>query len=130
MGQLYKCILIVDDEEALRKMLAILFEEKDFQVQSAANGEEAWNILKGGTFDVLFTDMFMPNMSGIELIEKCQKEFKEMKMVLFSGGGRGIEADDGGKQVSFGDKTLDVDLFIKKPFRLEQTIESINSFFD
>lgn len=127
MYAMSQSILIVEDDESLRKMLAVLFEDLGYQVKTVQNGEQALSILKDTEFDLIFTDMFMPKMNGIDLIKKCQQEFPSMKSILFSGGGRGIEAEHNGTHIKYGNTELDVDLFVKKPFNVSEVIDSVNS---
>ena len=66
-------ILIVDDEKTIRDSLKIVLEEEGFETSTAGDGVEALNIIKSKTIDVVITDIKMPGMDGIELMEKGSK---------------------------------------------------------
>ena len=66
-------ILLADDEKATREMLARALIARGFNVQTASNGQEALEKLQDGHFDMLITDLLMPNMTGTDLIEKARQ---------------------------------------------------------
>jgi len=61
-----KIILIVDDEEALREALGKILEDDGYRVVSAASGEQALEILRDHSVDLILTDIRMPGMSGLD----------------------------------------------------------------
>ena len=86
-----KKILIVDDDQFLRDMLAATFTEAGFATASAADGQEAWDKLGVGYKpDVLLTGILMPRMSGFDLIRKMQGDPKlaPIPVAVFSHRGR------------------------------------------
>lgn len=75
MNNQSKKILIVDDDEFLLGIYAKNFKDEEFEVFTAHDGEEAWNIIKSGNIpDVVFTGIIMPKMTGFELIAKMQSD--------------------------------------------------------
>lgn len=68
-----KRVLVVDDEEALRKLYGALFKEAGYQVRLAADGQEALELILESCPDILLSDVNMPVMSGIELLERLQR---------------------------------------------------------
>ncbi len=80
--------LLVDDDAALRGLLKVLLEQMGFQPTNARNGVEALGILRNkgaGGFDILITDIRMPEMGGIELARKARNEFPELPILFISG---------------------------------------------
>lgn len=67
-----KKILIVDDEKTTREILARALSAKGFLIRSVANGEDALDAIEEEPFDLMITDLLMPNMEGNDLIEKTQ----------------------------------------------------------
>ena len=67
-------ILVVDDEEAIRNLLERAFTKVGYTVHSAENGEEALEILKQENIQVMFLDLKLPGMSGVELCTKIRKD--------------------------------------------------------
>jgi DNA-binding NtrC family response regulator len=65
-------ILVVDDEETLRNLLQEVMREEGFEVEVAASGEEALEKFKQRQHNVIFTDLKMPGISGIELLKEVK----------------------------------------------------------
>lgn len=65
-------ILIVDDERAILELLQQVFESADYEVLMAENAEDALNILKTESVMVMFLDLKLPKMSGVELCKKIR----------------------------------------------------------
>lgn len=82
-------ILIVDDEKIERKGLQFLLKRIDAEwaVEEAGNGRDALELLKQKKFDIMLTDIKMPFMDGLQLIEEAVKLDPEMKIVIVSGYG-------------------------------------------
>lgn len=82
-------ILIVDDEKIERKGIQFLLKQIDveWKIEEAANGKEALELLKQKQFDIMLTDIKMPFMDGLQLIEEAVKLDSELKIVIFSGYG-------------------------------------------
>ncbi len=66
-------ILIVDDEEILRENIAIILRQEGYEVDEACNGMEAYEMYLNNKYDILISDIEMPKMKGIELLEKISK---------------------------------------------------------
>lgn len=66
-------ILVVDDEDIIRESLAFILKKEGFEVSEAANGKDAYEKVMEDSFDLLITDIEMPEMKGIELLEKVKK---------------------------------------------------------
>lgn len=82
-------ILVVDDERIERNGIKMLLRHMQLpcEIAEAANGRDALEYLKWHTADILLTDVKMPFMDGIQLIEECKKDDRneDMKCVIFSG---------------------------------------------
>ena len=82
-------ILVVDDERIERNGIKMLLRHMQLpcEIAEAANGRDALEYLKEHTADILLTDVKMPFMDGIQLIEECKKDDRneDMKCVIFSG---------------------------------------------
>lgn len=66
-------ILIVDDEVLIRNFLAEVLERKNFSVSTAENGQKAINMLKKQSYDMVLTDMKMPEVTGLEVLRKVKE---------------------------------------------------------
>lgn len=76
-------ILIVDDEADLRDAIAFDFKRKKYQVLTAANGVEAFNIVKQQPVDVVISDIRMPGGDGIELLSNIKSHNLNLPVVIF-----------------------------------------------
>jgi signal transduction histidine kinase len=80
-------ILLVDDEEGIRKVLTISLEDGGYQVLTAANGEEALAAFRSQKPEIVLTDIKMPGMDGIELLQKIKEESPETEIIMITGHG-------------------------------------------
>jgi CheY-like chemotaxis protein len=80
-------ILVVDDSEAIRQILADALEQQGYQVQTAADGHQAWELLRQNRFcyDLVITDVTMPAMDGLELLARIMADWPWIKVVLITG---------------------------------------------
>jgi DNA-binding NtrC family response regulator len=76
-------LLVVDDEETLREAIAFDFKRKGFNVQSAANGTQALEIVKQAPIDLIISDVRMPNGDGLELLREVRRRDPEVPVVVF-----------------------------------------------
>ena len=77
-------LLVVDDEEPQRVMLANILGRAGFEVVTAANGGEALARLKESRFDLMLTDQRMPSMDGLELLERVRRTRQELPIILMT----------------------------------------------
>lgn len=80
---------MVDDNPELRELLLVALSKMGYVVTSAANGAEAFRAIEVNRFDVVITDMLMPERDGIEVIGELRRKQPEARIVAMSGGGRG-----------------------------------------
>lgn len=81
-------ILLVEDDDLVRDMLAQMLQRASHEVKSATNGEEATEFLKSMEPDIMVTDIIMPKKSGITLISEVRDRHPNMEIIAISGGGR------------------------------------------
>jgi CheY-like chemotaxis protein len=74
MEPIKKTIILAEDESALRDLYKSLLEQEGFEVVAVDNGEAAYEVLVARKFDLLLLDILMPKLSGLELLERLQKE--------------------------------------------------------
>jgi len=68
-------ILVVDDEEAILNMFVQAFSRGGYEVRTAESAEEALELLKGDKIQVMFLDLNMPGMNGVDLCKEIRKDF-------------------------------------------------------
>ncbi len=77
-------ILIIDDEAALRHTLARVFQRAGLDVTTAASGQEGLTLLSQQSFDLVYLDIRMPDMNGLEGLKAIHSKFPEMPVILFT----------------------------------------------
>ena len=88
------CVLVVDDEELVRRMLIRTMESQNYQVYEAADGLEAMALLeKNLPIDIVVADVSMPRMDGRELALELARRYPHLPVVLISGVYLGGSAD-------------------------------------
>ena len=80
-------LLIVDDDPDFRETMVRRFRRRGINVGEAASGEEALQLAERRQFDVAVFDMVMPDMSGLELLEKFKAQHAECEVLLLTGQG-------------------------------------------
>lgn len=78
-------ILIVDDEEVIRQTLQEILEYENYEVATAPEGQTALRLLMEDTYDVVISDIKMPKMNGIELLEKAKEQGIGAPFIMISG---------------------------------------------
>lgn len=81
-------ILVVDDEEQIRRILRTTLERAGHQVDTAADGNEAVAAYDPARHDLVITDIVMPEKEGIATIQELHRANPEVKIIAISGGGR------------------------------------------
>jgi len=80
-------LLLVDDEEGIRKVLGISLADSGYEVFTAENGEQALKIFREKTPPIVLTDIKMPGMGGIELLQKIKQENPDTEVIMITGHG-------------------------------------------
>jgi DNA-binding response OmpR family regulator len=79
-----KTILIVDDEDHLRLSLSLILQKENYRVETVANAQEALNCLKSSEYDLMFLDLNMPGMSGIDLLAEAHRQAPHMPVLILT----------------------------------------------
>jgi PAS domain S-box-containing protein len=112
--------LVVDDQEDVLNMAVELFRSLGYEVLSASNGLDALEILKRTPdIDVLFSDVVMPGMSGIQLGEEARALAPKMKIILASGYAAPALGDENARMDQFG--------IITKPYTVSQILRQLRA---
>ena len=114
-----KKVLIVDDEPNIVAALEFLLEKNGYQVQVAANGEEALAQLDDFSPDLVLLDVMVPKVSGYEVCQRmrAQPKWRDIKIVMLSARGREVEVEKG--------MSLGADLYVTKPFSSAELVATI-----
>lgn len=77
-------ILVVDDEESLRRILQVQLERGGYRSAAAADGEEALSLLANSQYDLVLTDLRMPRMSGLELLKQIRMSYPGLPVIILT----------------------------------------------
>jgi DNA-binding NtrC family response regulator len=112
-------ILIIDDEQAIRKALREILEYESFAITEAEDGPTALKILEKETFDVIFCDIKMPRMDGMEALSKLKEKGVETPVIMITGHGNVETAVEALKKGAYD--------FIQKPLDLNRILVSVRN---
>lgn len=115
-------VLVVDDDKCTRDIIRMMLVSKGFAVQVAVNGVDALKILKHHDFDLVITDLFMPEKDGIETIREIRSQRPDMKIIAISGGVGGV-----GQECLAITKYLGASATLRKPFDDVTLLGAINT---
>ncbi len=115
-------ILVIDDEKSIRRALKEILEFEDFEVDEAEDGKEGLAKAKASFYDIIFCDIKMPKMDGMEVLEEIQKEKLESPVIMISGHGNIETAVEAIKKGAFD--------FIEKPLDLNRILVTIRNAKD
>ena len=79
-------ILVIDDQDSIRRVVRRALEQDDHEVFDASDGELGMEILESQSFDIVITDIFMPGQDGIVTLRQIRKRFPGIKVIVISGG--------------------------------------------
>jgi CheY-like chemotaxis protein len=84
-------ILVVDDDPAIRRILDLMLTRRGHTVSVASDGAAALRSIRGDPFDIVVTDLIMPDIEGLQLIREVRSMPSPPRIVAMSGGGRGAK---------------------------------------
>ncbi|MFC1693473.1 sigma-54-dependent transcriptional regulator [Candidatus Latescibacterota bacterium] len=113
-----KRILVVDDEKSMRDTLKIMLEKEGFEVDSAENGAEALKMFENDNYDLIITDLKMPEVDGIKLIETLNSMGSDTSIIIMTA--------YASKEQAIKALNLGATFFIEKPFKKPELMNFIN----
>lgn len=78
-------ILVVDDEEALRTVLSSELAGVGYDIESAADGDEAISLVQAKKFDLVLLDIKMPKVDGFEVLKFIKKSYPSVRVIMLTG---------------------------------------------
>ncbi len=112
-------ILIVDDERNIIKTVSAILQDEDHIVYSAESGEEAMGFLRKNDVDLIILDVWLPDIDGVEILERVKKTSPEVAVLMISGHGSIDLAVKATKMGAFD--------FLEKPPSMERIITAVNN---
>jgi DNA-binding response OmpR family regulator len=118
-----KNILIVEDDPTFLMLLKYRIEDLQYDVQTAQDGQAAYDLIQNHHFDLVITDLMMPIFSGMEIIEKTKNILeKNIPFIVISSAG----------QDEMVEKALNIGAsdFLSKPFGINSLIDKIKNILE
>ena len=115
-------ILVIDDDESLRKSLARILERNGYEVSTASDGREGIKKFSDENIDLIITDIYMPDSDGLDVLLKLKEENSNVKIIAMSGGSKRL----GQEFLNFA-KDFGALYTLKKPFPNEELLSAIKS---
>jgi DNA-binding response OmpR family regulator len=113
-------ILVIDDDERVRTILRDILLFGGFQVIEASDGKSGIGYFEKGGFDMVLTDLGMPEMNGWEVAKWIKSRTPQIPVALITGWGTNLDEEK--------IKTSGVDWIIGKPFQVNEILETVNLF--
>ncbi len=115
-------ILVVDDEEDVAAILRDILEKAGYESEDVTDGEAVFEKIREKKFDLIFLDIDMPRMSGLDVFKKLRKLGWSGKVCLMTGWPKGVEAHREDYLVLLEEGALDK--ILRKPFRKDDVIRA------
>jgi len=112
-------ILVVDDEESIREFLEIMLKKEGFEVTCAEDGAKAKDVLAKKSFDMVISDLQMPNMTGIELLKHVKESYPDLVFMLITAFGTTESAVEAMKMGAYD--------YLTKPFKIDEVRLNIHN---
>lgn len=111
-------ILCIDDEEPVRRLFQVALEGAGYRVLTAENGRHGLRLLEDQEVDLIFVDIFMPEMDGVEVIPLLRKTRPASKIMAITGGSGRRNYLDMAKHLGAHDTLM-------KPFSLQELLDAV-----
>ena len=118
-------ILVVDDDQQVLEVLREMLRLEGHDVDLAENGLEALAALRKGHFDLIITDLIMPEKEGLETIADIRRDYGNVPIIAISGGGRG-----GPMNYLETARYIGANRTLNKPFARRELVEMVRDLLD
>lgn len=114
-------ILVVDDNPAMAAVISFNLRRSGFDIKTARNGREAWEMAREEAYDLIVTDHQMPEMTGVELCERLreQPQYSDTPIVMLTA--KGLEIDLAEMRT-----TLGISAALPKPFSPAEMVRTVH----
>lgn len=120
-----KNILVIDDSASVRNFIKNILEEANYNVCEACNGKEGIEVYKKNeNIHLIITDIFMPEKSGLDVVIELKREYKDIKIIVLSDGGKDHFSNELGTCEALG-----ATYFIKKDLVKAELVNLVNRVF-
>jgi CheY-like chemotaxis protein len=116
-------LLIVDDNADTRQSMKLLLERAGYEVEVAQNGARALEVQRERSAQILITDIFMPELDGLETISRFRSEFPGVKIIAMTGGGLGFNRQN----YLLSADVAGADAVLSKPFEKSTLLQALQN---
>jgi CheY-like chemotaxis protein len=113
-------ILLIDDMAGVRRAVTSMLKQAGHTVVAAENGNEGLKLLEQHRFDLVITDMLMPELDGVEVLRHLTGMVNRPRVIAMSGGGAGLSAD-----AALRAARISADAYLEKPFDKHELLAAI-----
>lgn len=114
-------VLVVEDHAPMRAVMTAVLEGMGHQVYQAGNGREALRVQADANAELMLTDLFMPEMEGLETIRQMRSRYPQLRIMAVSGGSsRGDAGDYLEMAMKFGAERA-----LRKPFTIKEMTDAV-----
>ena len=111
-------ILLVDDEKSVRKTMQTFLQQKQYEVEVAAEADKAIQLLKDKSFDVAVVDIILPRVNGLEVLKQIQTLAPDVQVIIITGQ---PTVDTAAEAVRLG-----ANEYLRKPINKEKLLKAVN----
>lgn len=120
-----KRILIIEDDPITQELVKDILEEENYDVEVAGNGIDGLELQNSNPFDLIITDIVMPEKEGIETILEIKRDYPKVKLIAISGG-----ASYGANGYLKMAKMLGVERTFPKPFERDDIVNAVKELLE
>ncbi len=121
-GKMTRRVLVVEDDPQVREVVSLVLEDAGYEVQSAANGLDALKWLAGNECDLVLTDVWMPQMNGLELLAELRRRNSPPRAVVMTADGTPETLLRAVRAAAF--------QFVRKPFQPRDLLAALEKAFE
>jgi two-component system, response regulator, stage 0 sporulation protein F len=114
-----KKILVVDDEMGIRSLLSELLENEGFEVRAAKDGQESLDEMEREDFDLVITDIQMPRLDGLAMLEAMKRAGRKEKIIIMTGSALAMDLPN--------EEMPMVVSRLQKPFRMSNLLDVVSA---
>jgi CheY-like chemotaxis protein len=114
-------LLVVDDNADTRQSMKLLLERAGYEVEVAPNGARALEMQRAVSAQILITDIFMPEVDGLETISRFKREFPAVRIIAMTGGGLNFNREN----YLLSADVAGADAVLRKPFEKSTLMQAL-----